>query len=75
MELYFLYFFDNEKNPKNLISADKNIMDNYKKGMHSAWVPYKKCFKKNEEESKDNFEEKNSEDSEKDDDDNEKSSD
>ena len=65
----FCIFSIMKKNPKNLISADKNIMDNYKKGMHSAWVPYKKCYKKNEEENKDNFEEKNSEDSDKEDDD------
>ena len=36
-----------KKNPKNLITADKKIMENYKKGMYSAWVPYKNCFKKN----------------------------
>ena len=56
-----------KKNPKNLISADKNIMENYKKGLYSAWVPYKTC-KKDENENKNNDEDESGEASEEDDD-------
>ena len=52
-----------KKNPNNLMSMDKSIMDNYKIGMYYAWVPYKTCCKKKEIESKNNFEE-NQKDSE-----------
>ena len=48
-----------KKDPKNLISMDKNVMDNYKKGMYSAWVPYKTCRKKNENETQKNKSEEN----------------
>ena len=42
-----------KKDQKYLISADKHIIENYKKGNYSAWVPYKTCLKKNEGENKD----------------------
>ena len=52
-----------KKNPRDLISADKNIMENYKKGIYSAWVPYKKCLRKNESQNEDINEKKASDDS------------
>ena len=48
----FLIFNVIKKNSKNLISIDKNIVDNYKKRIYSTWVPYKKCFKQIEVEGK-----------------------
>ena len=53
----FLIFNVIKKNSKNLISIDKNIVDNYKKRIYSTWVPYKKCFKQIEIEGKKNGEE------------------
>ena len=44
----FTIFSLMKKNPKDLISVDKNILKNYKKGIYSAWIPYNKCCKKNE---------------------------
>ena len=58
-----------KKNPKNLMSADKNIFENYKKGMYSAWVPHKKCRRQIENKNEGEIiEENESEDSDKEDD-------
>ena len=51
------------------MSADKNIFENYKKGMYSAWVPHKKCRRQIENKNEGEIiEENNSEDSDKEDD-------
>ena len=60
----FIIFSITKKAPKNLLSADKNIIDNYKKGMYSSWVPYKNCLKKKEYKSTDIYKQLHKEDSE-----------
>ena len=52
-----------KRNPKDLISVDKNILKNYKKGLYSAWIPYNKCCKKNENKANGINEESEDEDS------------
>ena len=48
----FAIFNVMKKDPKNLISLDKIIYDNYKKKMFKAWIPYKTCKIKDEEDLK-----------------------
>ena len=60
----FIIFSIMKKTPKNLLSADKNIIDNYKKGMYSSWVPYENCLKKKEYKSTDIYKQLHKEDSE-----------
>ena len=52
----FLIFNLIKKNSKNLISIDKNIIDNYKKRIYLTWIPYKKCGRQIETEGKSIYE-------------------
>ena len=48
----FLIFNIKKKKYQNLMSLDKDILDNYEKGSYSNFVPYKNCVKKAENEEK-----------------------
>ena len=64
----FLIFNVTKKNPKNLISMDRNILDCYKNNNYTKLIPFKKCLKQMEiggdlEEEKVEEEESENEDS------------
>ena len=53
----FLIFNVSKKSFGELINLDKDILDNYRKGSYSNFVPYKNCWKKIEAEEKNIIEE------------------
>ena len=59
----FVIFNVTQKNYRDLMSLDQHIIDNYRQGIYSTWVPYKKCIKQLEKKDEEKEDEEESEDS------------